>query len=292
MKLLIARLLLVPLSWLPPAAIHALAVPLGRLAWWLPWRKKRVARRNLALCLPELEPSAREALARDHVVEMARLVLESGAVWRWPLARLERHIRSVEGWEHFEQAREDDRGLLMVSAHLGNWELAALYLSAHRPAALLYTPPRDAALDAALVTSRSRFGARMVAAGGPGLREILTRLRSGGTVGILCDQLPRRGDGVFAPFFGQPALTMTLAGRLARRTGCRVLFGHCLRHAGGGWDLVIEPAPSEIAAADPVIAATALNSMVEAGIRRVPAQYLWLYKRFKRQPPGQPDPYA
>lgn len=292
MKLLIARLLLIPLSWLPPAVIHALAFPLGRLAWWLPWRKKQVAARNLERCLGERTPGEREMLVRDNLVEMARLVLESGAVWRWPLKRLQRHIRSVEGWEHIEAAQADKRGLLMVSAHLGNWELAALYLSAHLPAALLYTPPRDPALNAALVTSRSRFGGHMVAAGGPGMRRILKSLRDGETVGLLCDQQPRRGDGVFAPFFSRPALTMTLVGRLARKTGCQVLFGHCLRDARGGWRMIVEPAPPAIADPDPVTAAAALNAMVERGIRRAPEQYLWLYKRFKLQPPGQPDPYA
>lgn len=293
MKLLLAKGLLRLLSLLPLAVTHFMAIPLGWFAHRLPWRKKAVIRRNLELCFPGLSDAERRALERDNLIEMMRLALESGAVWYWRAERLQQHIRSVEGWDHVTEALAQGRGLLVVGVHLGNWELVSLYGSMRMPIAYLYKPPRDPAVDRALKQNRSRFGGDLIAGGSPAMRTILSRLRAGDAVGLLCDQQPKLGEGVFSPFFDQPALTMTLVGRLARRTGCAVVFGHCLRlERGVGWKVVLHPAGADIAHADPHVAAAELNRMVEKGIRLAPEQYLWLYKRFDLQPAGQPSPYG
>ena len=109
-------------------------------------------------------------------------------------------------------------------------------------------------------------------------------------VGILPDQAPKQGEGEFAPFFGVPALTMTLLGRLAHRTGAAVVFAWCERIAGDGaapaFALHIEAAPPEVADADPAVAAAGLNRALEHIARRDPAQYQWTYKRYTLQPSG------
>jgi hypothetical protein len=129
-----------------------------------------------------------------------------------------------------------------------------------------------------------------------GVRTLLRRLQQGGVVGILPDQQPKAGDGEFAPFFGKPALTMTLLGRLAARSGAQVLMAWCERVPGSSpprFALHVQAAPDGIAARDPVQAVGALNAAVEAIARRDPAQYQWTYKRYTLRPPGsgEANPY-
>jgi len=136
-----------------------------------------------------------------------------------------------------------------------------------------------------MVAARSRFGARLVPANAQGVRALLKALRRGELVAILPDQEPRFGQGVFAPFFGQPAYTLSLVGKLLRKTGAKAVMGYMERlpdHAG--YRIHYLPAPEGVADADPIKAATALNQGVEQCARALPAQYQWSYRRFRRQP--------
>lgn len=287
----LATTLLRLLSWLPLRLLHGLAVPLAWLARWMPWRGHAVARTNLAICFPDMSEREREQLYREHLREMMRLVLESGAVWFWSGQRLQRHVRQVDGWENVARAADSGRGVLLVGAHFGNWEILPLWVSLQREFTALYKAPRQAEYDRQITRSRERFGAHLVASGSPAMRRLLAGLRRGEIIGLLADQQPKQGEGVFVDFFGQPALTMTLVNRLARRTGCAVLFASAERLAGRGWRLRFAPADASIAADDPVAGIRGMHQWLESEIRRAPAQYLWSYKRFSRQPPGQASVY-
>lgn len=280
------------LSWLPLRLLHGLAVPLAWIARLLPWRGHAVVRSNLALCFPDMDQAKRERLYRRHLVEMMRLVLESGAVWFWPRDRLQRHVRRVDGWDQVLAAADRGKGVLLVGAHFGNWEILPLWVSMQVPFTALYKAPRQPGFDERVTNSRQRFGARLIASGSPAMRRLLAGLRRGEAIGLLADQQPKQGEGVFADFFGQPALTMTLVNRLARRTGCAVLLASAQRlEHGRGWHLRFEPAGPAITDEDPARAAGAMHRWLEQEIRRNPAQYLWSYKRFSRQPDGRPSPY-
>ncbi len=293
MNALLLRLVARVLGLLPLRLLHALAVPLGRLLGWLPWRKHAVVRRNLEVCFPALEPPARKDLERRQRVELLRLASELGALAHWDAQRLDRHIRITQGWQHVEAALREQRGLLLVSGHLGNWEILNLEMSRRFPMTTLYLAPTDPAVDRFITRARSRFGGKMVASGGTALRQLIRQLREGGGVGIAADIQPKQGEGVFAPFFGQPALTMTLVNRLARKTGCAVVFCWAERRPRGlGWDLSFTPASSAIAGEAPAEALTEMNEWLVDSIRQAPAQYLWIYKRFSRRPPGEPRFYA
>lgn len=292
MKITLALLLIRLLSWLPLRLVYGLAPFPAAVLYALPWRKHRVIRTNLEIAFPELRESARKRLHWQNLVAMARLVLESGAVWYWSAARLDKAVREVRGQAHLERAQSTGRGVLMIGAHHGNWEINALHMGLKGSFSALYKAPRDEQVDRAVTASRTRFGSRLIAAGSPAMRQMLRELRDGGTVGLLVDQQPRQGEGVFAPFFDRPALTMTLVARLARRTGCAVVFSDCQRlPRGRGWRLEYRPLDPAVADPDPVVAATALNRCLEERIRRQPDQYLWLYKRFSLQPDGWTDPY-
>ncbi len=276
------------LGWLPLRVGHAAAVPLAWLLGRLPWNKHGVVQRNLSVCFPEKSAAQQHRLAQLHRVELMRLASELGALTGWSGARLTRHLPMVEGWQHVQAALDKGCGVLMVSGHLGNWEILNLELSRRIDMVTLYRAPDDPALDRFISAARSRFGGRVVASGSAAMRLMLRQLRAGGAVGIAADIQPKRGDGVFVPFFGLPALTMTLVNRLARKTGCAVIFCRALRlPRGRGWSLHFEPAPPAISGPEPVEALQPMNEWLEASIRAEPAQYLWIYKRFSRRPGGK-----
>lgn len=293
MKIDLALALIRILSWIPLPLLYHSARPLAWLLYLMPWRKHAVIRTNLKIAFPALSAAELNKLHLQNLGEMARLVLESGAVWRWSGPRLQKHLLPIRGWEQVQAAQRDGRGVLLVGAHFGNWELSALAVSLLGPFSGIYKPPKQAQVDQALTRSRGRFGAKLIPAGSPAMRSMLRELKKGGTVGLLMDQLPRQGEGVHAPFFGRPALTMNLVHRLAARTGCAIFFGAAERCAGGrGWQMSFEPMSASVCTDDPIAAATAMNQYLEALIRRQPAQYLWLYKRYALPPPGMTDPYG
>lgn len=151
------------------------------------------------------------------------------------------------------------------------------------PAHFLYMPPDDPALDRLLLRSRARGGLRMAAGGQAGVGKLLRALRAGELVGILPDQVPADGSGVFAPFFAQPAYTMTLACKLAQRPGARVFCGYAKRlPAGAGFRAVVRELDLRRENLDESI--TAMNQAIEEMVRECPEQYQWEYKRFRRQP--------
>ncbi len=196
------------------------------------------------------------------------------------------------------------RGVIVAAPHHGNWELLNQWLAWRTSLAILYRPPESAVVEGFLNLVRADHeqpGAEervtQVRAEGPAIRQLFKRLNDGGVVGILPDQQPKAGDGEFAPFFGVQALTMTLLGRLASRTGATVLFAWCERvdtHTGHpGFALHLQAAPPALSDPDPKVAVAALNAAVEAIARRDPAQYQWTYKRYTLRPPGsgEENPY-
>lgn len=287
MKLFVARLLIRFLSLMPLRLLHTLAVPLGALAWYLPSRKHGVIAANLAIAFPDLDSTQRRQLHRAHLIEMIRLVLETGAVWHWSAERLVRHVPDVEGLDALRQAEQEGRGLLILSAHLGNWEILTLFTSLQMPLAGLYRAPGNDRINRAITRSRERFGGQLIASGSPAMRGLLRQLKDGKAAGILVDQQPKQGEGVFVPFFGQPALTMTLAHRLAMKTGCAVFFAHSERlPRGRGWALGYTRADEAFYDEKPQVALGAMHAWLEQAISDRPAQYLWRYKRFGLQPEG------
>jgi len=264
----------------------------GRVASRLPIRERVATLVNLKLCFPELSNGERTRLARDSFAETGRNLLELGAMWTWDRERLLALVREVRGEEHLKEMLARGRGAIMVMPHLGSWELTGLYCFARYPMTALYRTPRVREMDAIYTRSRERFGGRMVPAGAAGVRAMFAALRRGELTVLLPDQDPGRGAGVFAPFFGFPANTSTLLSKLAQRSGAPVVYAHAARRPGGdGFTLCFEPGPPQIHDPDLATSVAAVNAGVERLVRRVPAQYLWSYKRFRFQPDGRRSPY-
>lgn len=298
----LAAHLLYALAWLtarlPWPLLRAIADGMARLWIATAAREARVARRNLELIRPDLGPIAREAMLGEILRTTARQAFETLRLWTRPAARNLADIAELHGEALFDAALADARGLVVAAPHMGSWELLNQWLAHKTPLAILYRPPESAIGEAFLRRVRANAGGNVeqVRAEAAGVRTLLKRLQRGGVVGILPDQQPKAGEGEFAPFFGKQALTMTLLGRLAQRSGARVLLCWCERLPGDGaprFALHVEPAPEAVADADPQRAVAALNAAIEAIARRDFTQYQWTYKRYTLRPPdsGEENPY-
>lgn len=271
---------------LPLRVLHALGTALGSLVWLAHGRARKIAERNLALAGPSLlltqdGAKSRQDLARAALVETGKALTETAAVWGRAPRRALALVREVRGEALIEAARASGKGLIVAAPHLGCWELLNYWLAERAPLSIVYRPPRQATLEPLLLRARGGLPVEQVRASGAGVRTLYRRLEAGGVVGILPDQRPKQGEGVAAPFFGVPALTMVLVSRLAARTGAQVLFAFCERlPRGAGFRLHISQAPEGIDEDDLDIACAALNRGVEDCVRIAPAQYQWTYKRY------------
>jgi len=277
---------------LPRQARLYLAHGLGNLARVLVPRARRVAARNLELAFPGHSAAQRRLLLRAHFHALGEALLELGPLWLWPLPRTLGLIREVRGVEAVDAAVAKGKGVVLFTAHLGSWEAAVQYIGQRWPVTVLYMATRNPFINARLVAGRSRSGARLVAKEG-GIRPLLQALQRGEVVGILPDQNVDPREGVFAPFFGRPACTTPLLGRLAERRQSAVfgLFAYRLAQ-GAGFRLEILPMPKGFPSGDASADAAAMNAVLERAIRKAPAQYWWVHRRYKDPAPGWDYPYA
>lgn len=285
------------LAWcigrLPRGLQDGLGRWLGGLAWRANGREPKVARRNLELALPAMPAAERETLVREVMRETGRASLETLRLWTRPRADALSRVAGCVGLDRLEAAEAAGKGVIIAAPHYGSWELLVEFMAARGPFSLVYRVPESAAGDGFLRLARGGENVRLVPAEATAMRPLWRALQAGEVVGITPDHQPKLGGGEFAPFFGVPALTLSLIPKLAARTGATVLVGFAERGADGRYTLHFEPAPAAIASDDLVAATTAMNSAVEAVARRDLRQYQWTYKRYTLRPPGsgEPNPY-
>lgn len=277
------------LGRLPLALLQRVGALLGWLVWALSgaYRQRFEEQAGAAGFSPAQYRPARAAIGT--------MVAELPWLWLRPANRGVLHLVQWDGVAHFESALDAGKGVILALPHLGCWEmigqsLAERYGPTRGPLVALYRPARKAWLAPLVASSRNRPGLKTVPTSVSGVRSLIRVLRGGGYTAILPDQVPPMGQGVWAPFFGRPAYTMTLLPRLAQQSGAQVLLCWCERlGAGNGYVMHFEPldAPELAdATASPQAAATAVNAGMERLICRAPGQYLWSYARYK-QPAGE-----
>ena len=256
--------------------LHLLGAVLGWLTWLLsPTYRRRFSENARQAGLAFAQVRAAVAQAGMLVAETPRLWFGAMPAVRW------------EGAETIEQLRAQRRGILFLTPHLGCFEVTAqAYAARFGPITVLYRPARKAWLRELVATSRNRPNMAAVPTTLAGVRQMLRALRAGEAVGLLPDQVPPQGQGVWAPFFGREAYTMTLPARLAQQTGAAVLLAWGERlPAGRGYCVHVRRFEGELAA-DPREAAIQVNAEMERLVRAGPQQYLWGYARYK-QPRGE-----
>ena len=234
--------------------------------------------------------------ARRAVAAAGRMVAELPWLWLRPTSRRVGPWVQWQGDEHIDAAVRSGRGLVILTPHLGCFEMIAQAYAerwgAGSPMTALYRPARQPALREVVERSRQREGLLTAPANLAGVRQLIRALRQGQTVGLLPDQVPPEGLGVWAPFFGRPAYTMTLAARLVQQTGALPLVLLCERRPRGrGFRIEVSalPEPARGAGADAdgaaesraVDSASVINRAMEHVILRCPQQYLWGYHRYR-----------
>lgn len=292
MRAYLIKALLSAFSVLPLAVTHVIGIIIG---WWLyliPTDLKRISSINLKLCFPSSDVSFRKQLLRNSLIETAKTAAELGPLWHWRKERIMTLVRQSSGEEAVEHVLKQGQGVILAIPHLGAWEMVGLYCSAKYPMTSLYRPPRIAGLDTLTQTARGRFGAQLVPTDVRGIRALYRALTRGEIVAILPDQEPVMGNGLFAPFYGISAYTMTLLYRLTCRTNASVFYTYAERlPSGKGYHLHFVPALQDIKEYDQTQALEAMNKNIETCINSIPEQYQWCYKRFRKRPDENTDFY-
>lgn len=266
------------------STLWRLARLVGPLVERLSRRERRVTRANLAEVYPSRSPAERRRLSRQSLTHSTATMLELGFAWMGDPERVEAAILEVHGRELLDGARAEGRGVIVLAPHFGDWEVLNFWLSGHFPFTAMYEPPKLAPLDPIIRRGRERRGAHLVPTNPRGVAALLKALKRSEAVGILPDQEPDWGSGVFAPFFDRPAYTATLLPKLVARTEARVVTGVALRLPGRGFALHFLAADARVYDPDEVTSATGVNASVEAAIALDPAQYQWEYKRYRKTP--------
>ena len=250
--------------------------------------RREVAARNLELCFPRLDATGRETLLREHFAALGIGLFEFARAWWGPVGAMRRGL-VVEGLEHMQAARANGRGVIVVSGHFSTLEICGRLMCDHVPLAGMYRPHASPAMEWAVRRGRARYAAAMFPK--QDVRGAVRHLKKGGLLWYAPDQDPSRGDAVYVPFFGQPAHSLTSTHSLARLSGAAVVLFRHRRRADGGYTLSLQPALEEFPSKDATADTARVIAGIEAMVRAAPEQYLWIHRRFKRQPDGT-SPYA
>jgi len=293
MKTWLISTLLFFLGHLPLKVNHAIGGFLGWCFWLFPTRDKKIAMINLSRCFPEKDAKWHRATARKSFIEAGKALTETSVLWHASGERINNLITEFFGLPVLEAAATGKQGAILASPHMGSWELTGLYAASKYPMTSLYKPPKIKALDQLIKRARETTGSHLVPTTAGGIRKLHRALNQGECIGLLPDQEPGHGRGVFAPLFNIQAYTMTLLHRLSHEKNIPVVICFAERlPRGKGYHFHILAPDERIHDDDPAVSAAALNDAIEKIIRINPSQYIWGYKRFKKRPDGSESFYS
>jgi len=265
----------------------------GRILGWLAVHlvrpRVRVARRNLALCFPELSNAEREKLLREHFRALAQSVVDRGVLW-YRDADAVCDLVELRGAEHFMPMVAARQAFIFLAPHFVGLDAAASRLTIACPeSATLYTPQSDPDVDALIRQGRQRYNTVHLVSRHDGVRNLVRHLRAGQFIYYLPDMDFGRKGAVFAPFFGIPAATLTATAQLARSFNLPVLPVLSTWNPDTGRYIadVLPPLADFPGQADLANATARLNRELEAWVRANPSQYYWVHRRFKTRPKGE-----
>lgn len=265
------------LSAFPLRFLHVLGSVLGRVVYLASPAYRKRLRENITR-------AGYGARLSEAITESGKSILELPFVWCAKPERVMAMAR-IDNWEVAQQALDSGRGVIFLTPHLGCFEIIAQAIAQRTPLTALYRPPRKEALRPLIEGARARHNLILAPANLAGVRTLLKTLKKGAAIGLLPDQVPQTGEGVWAEFFGKPAYTMTLPAKMQQMTGAAVLLSYAERlPAGAGFVIRFVRFEHELSGT-PEQQAGAINASMEQLIAACPAQYFWSYNRYK-SPPG------
>lgn len=265
------------LAYLSLKTVHRLGSLVGYGAYLLDPKSNHIALRNIqqsGACTTKREA---KALMKASRIEAGKALLETFFIWGSDGSALLPLVREVYGWQLVTQAQTEGKGILFLTPHLGCFEITSIYYGARSPITVLYRPPKLKLLQDMVTAGRAKAQVTLAPATAAGVKKLLQALKSGGAIGILPDQLPKRGEGEWAPFFGKPAYTMALASKLAQKSGATVIMAFGERLANGEGFVI------HLREVDKIDSPATMNQAIEQQIRQCPSQYLWQYDRYKKR---------
>ncbi|MCF7202222.1 lipid A biosynthesis lauroyl acyltransferase [Pseudomonas oligotrophica] len=281
--------------WLLVQLPYALLLRLGRLLGALMYRfagsRRRIARRNLELCFPELGRAERERLLKDNFASTGIAFFEMAMSWWWPRARLQR-LAHIEGLEHLQKAQAEGRGVILMALHFTTLEIGAALLGQRHTIDGMYREHKNPLFDYIQRRGRERHNLDASAIEREDVRGMLKVLRAGRAIWYAPDQDYGRKQSLFVPLFGIPAATVTATTKFAKLGRALVVpFTQERLADGSGYRLVIHPPLADFPAESEEADCLRINHWVEQAVGALPEQYLWAHRRFKTRPEGEPSLY-
>ncbi|SEG04161.1 KDO2-lipid IV(A) lauroyltransferase [Alcanivorax sp. DSM 26293] len=261
---------------------------LGHLAWRLAKRRSHIARTNIRLCFPELTPEEQENLARRSVISTGEAILEMAGSFSNHRIDLDKRL-VIKGMEHIERARADGKGVLLLGMHFNSLDVGSRLLGYLMDFYAVYRPNDNLVIDRLINQGRGNYLKGNVPRSD--IRQMIRLLRNGEVLWYAPDQDYGIAHAVFVPFFGIPAATITATSRIARMGKARVIPTAHYRLPGGRYQIEFGPPLENFPSGDEEADTARINRTIEHYVRKHPEQYLWVHKRFKHQPAGQPKRY-
>lgn len=258
-------------------ALHTCGAALGWVIYFCSPKSAKIQKENIKNSGLANDDTQFKAVLHENIGETGKALLETFAIWQKKEAELLPMIKQVHGWGMVKDALQLGKGLIFLTPHLGCFEITSIYYGSKHPITVLYRAPKQTWLIDLMQAGRSRTGVSLAEANASGVRKLMQALKRNEAIGILPDQIPAEGEGEWADFFGLPAYTMTLASKLAEKTGATVIMAYGERLPdGAGYDIHLKKIES---IATPAL----LNKAIETQIAQKPTQYLWRYNRYKQR---------
>lgn len=277
------------LSRLPFGLQMRLGSLLGMAMYYLARRRRHITQCNIALCFPELDSEAQQALVRKIFHSAGISLMETGLAWWGKDSMLSKRVE-IEGLEHLQQATAQGKGVLLLGAHFTSLEISGRLLSQFHPCAAMYRKHDNPLFEAIIKHSRETHLDKIISR--RDMRGMVRALREGTVVWYATDQDFGPRNSVFAPFFGLQTASLVMTSKLARLSGAPVVpFFSQRLDDDSGYKLILLPALTNFPSGDDVADAARINAIIEKQVRKIPDQYLWLHRRFKTRPEGEPGLY-
>jgi Kdo2-lipid IVA lauroyltransferase/acyltransferase len=263
------------LASLPLSVVHGLGGMLGWIMHLCTPATAKIQHDNIVQSALFNNKTDFQSSLNANIGETGKAILETLAIWQKNEVELLALVKQVHSWEIVKDALQLGKGIIFLTPHLGCFEITSIYYGSKHPITVLYRAPKQNWLMPLIQAGRARTGVTLAEANASGVRKLMQALKRGEAIGILPDQIPAAGEGEWADFFGKPAYTMTLASKLAEKTGATVImaYGERLAH-GAGYEIHLQKLVS-------IATPTLLNKAIEQQVAQKPTQYLWRYNRYK-----------
>ena len=269
------------LEAIPYKGLFYIGKVLGLLLYILPNKHKRISKANLELVFPQKTSLQINSILRDSLFHSIMNILEAGLVWGKQDYKKKPGFINVKNFSEIETALSSDKGVLLFTPHIGNIEIIINFLGQHTDCTIPYTQPKHKGLDKIITNSRNKSGVKMVDINVSGIKEMLAALKNKKLAAVASDQVPKKGAGIISKFFNNEIYSMTLLPKLQQRTGCVAHLMYCERKEKGKGFVIHFDSKIDLSS-NIQEGVDKMNNEFEKCIMKLPGQYSWEYKKFKR----------